>query len=498
VTGRTWARAGFVLLAVALVVLCAAGEVAGRLALTLANVVTVASLARQLHRGGYSERNGWAVVLAGFAILVVHNTGALLSTASGPSPEASAFGAVSLVLGYVVLLVGGMLATVPHARRDGGGMLDAAVIGFAAASLVWALVLQPAHHRLGSPPGETAYEMSLILLISAMSGAVVRAVAVAREARSAAFSLLVAISATNVADIAATLTADLTNGRAAWWVNILWVVAYLAFARAAADPSSAAIAGTDRQPSGLTPARLVFLGTALAVNPAVAGLQHLAGAPVDVTLLSVGSLLMVPMVVTRIGLLARWHADAVRRLHDLASLDELTGLPNRRALTAHLDAALDRTAHGISPGTVVLYLDLDDFKAVNDTHGHATGDRLLQAVAARVQGCLRSTDLVARFGGDEFVVVLEGAPGTVEAVVVPSIEQALATPVLIGAVVASGRASIGVAAIRAGERADTESLLHRADAEMYRTKRANRTSPAPPAGAASPTPPPGTPLAAVR
>ncbi len=473
-TRTGWARAGFVALALALFLLGAHGLLLSKVAVTAANAVTIAALAQQLRRGSYSDRIGWIVMLAGFSILEVHNLNTLLSIVATGSAQSGGVDAASLLLGYVVLLVGGMLATVPYARRDGGGMLDAAVIGFAAASLVWALVLQPAHLRLGSSTATTTYEMWVVLLISAMSGAVVRAAVVAREARTAALYLLVSITATNLADIVSTLTTDPATGHGAWWVNGLWVVAYLAFAAAAADPSSRAIAGPERQPSGVTAARLVFLGGALAVNPAIAGIRHLAGASVDVALLSAGSLLMVPLVVTRIGLLARWHADAVHRLNQLASRDELTGLPNRRALFAHLEATLDRTARGLGPGTVVLYLDLDDFKSVNDTHGHTTGDLLLQAVAARIRSCLRSNDLVARFGGDEFVVVLEGDPAVVAPVVVPNLARALAEPVTIGSVVVSGRASIGVAAVRSGERADAGGLLHRADAEMYLAKRADR------------------------
>ena len=214
----------------------------------------------------------------------------------------------------------------------------------------------------------------------------------------------------------------------------------------------------------------------------MAGVQAMAGHPVDVALLCVSSLLLVPLVLWRIGLLASWHADAARRLHDLASLDELTGLPNRRTMTAHLESTLERLAAGTSPGAVVLYLDLDDFKAVNDTYGHVVGDRLLQAVATRVKACVRSCDVVARFGGDEFVVVLEGAPQDIEAVVLPGLERAMAEPVTIDAVVVSEPASIGVATIRPGERVDAETVLRRADAEMYRVKRARREARAQTAG----------------
>ncbi len=491
-TRTTSAHAAVMLLVVPLALVGWQGGLWHSAAISLANLVAVLALATQFRRGAYTDRFGWVVMTAGMLVLLVHNAEHALTLLATGTADDGAFSLLSLLAGYALLLTGGMLVTVPYARGDGGGIIDAAVIGLAAASLVWALVLAPAHRRLGSSPATMLYDMALLLLITAMSGAVVRAAVTAREARPSALYLLAAITATNIANTANTLVEASQAAGTESWIAGLWVVAYLAFAAGVVHPSGTAIAGPERPPQSLTRRRLAFLGAALAVDPAIAGIQQALGRPVDITLLSVGALLIVPLVVTRIGLLARWHADAVSRLHHLASLDELTGLPNRRTLTAHLDAALDRTAQGISPGTVVLYLDLDDFKAVNDNHGHTSGDRLLQAVAARVRGCVRSTDLVARFGGDEFVVVLEGTPGTVEAVVVPSIERALAEPVALGPVTVSGRASIGVAAIRPGERADAGSLLHRADAEMYRAKRSHRSGAEPPAG--TPDPPPGAPL----
>ena len=125
-------------------------------------------------------------------------------------------------------------------------------------------------------------------------------------------------------------------------------------------------------------------------------------------------------------------------------------------------------------GAALLYLDLDEFKAVNDTHGHLAGDRLLRTVTERLRACVPSCALVARFGGDEFVVVLEGVPERVGLALVATIEQAMAEPVMLGDVVASGRVSIGLAVVGPGEASDVETLVGRADAAMYRAKRARQ------------------------
>ena len=95
-----------------------------------------------------------------------------------------------------------------------------------------------------------------------------------------------------------------------------------------------------------------------------------------------------------------------RQLIELARVDTLTGLPNRLALNEYLPAAISRAKRTAS-ALALMFLDIDHFKAINDTLGHATGDGVLTEYARRLQACVRSTDTVARLAGDEFVVVLE-------------------------------------------------------------------------------------------
>ena len=154
-----------------------------------------------------------------------------------------------------------------------------------------------------------------------------------------------------------------------------------------------------------------------------------------------------------------------RALHD-----PLTGLANRRAILDALDAAVGRT-HG-NPVTV-LFIDLDGFKRVNDTLGHAAGDMLLREVAARLAAAVRPTDLVGRLGGDEFAVVLHDAvPGSAIDVGL-RIENAVAEPFRIGEHVCHVTASVGSA--RDGRDGTTSGeLLAAADAGMYQAKAARR------------------------
>ncbi len=170
-------------------------------------------------------------------------------------------------------------------------------------------------------------------------------------------------------------------------------------------------------------------------------------------------------IIADIGVLRRTQ----ERLRVLAHHDPLTGLPNRLLFQERLEHALARSKRS-GQRCAVLFIDLDDFKRVNDTLGHGAGDRLLQNAAGRIAGALRDEDTVARFGGDEFVVLIEGI-ATVQHVAAVC-EKILGTfaPALDidGHSIAAG-ASIGVAVFP--ENGETpERLLEAADTALYRMK----------------------------
>lgn len=154
----------------------------------------------------------------------------------------------------------------------------------------------------------------------------------------------------------------------------------------------------------------------------------------------------------------------------LATHDQMTGLPNRRLLMQMLGAALadlpaDRQVS-------VAYVDLDDLKEINDRHGHQAGDRLIVEVGNRLRDAVRNVDVVARIGGDEFVVVMESKRGFVRDTH-DWIDWVLAHPINVGGHVVHARASVGVAST--GDTGDDpESLLAAADARMYEMKRTRR------------------------
>ncbi|MBU0746870.1 MAG: GGDEF domain-containing protein [Gammaproteobacteria bacterium] len=159
-----------------------------------------------------------------------------------------------------------------------------------------------------------------------------------------------------------------------------------------------------------------------------------------------------------------------RRARHLALHDDLTSLPNRRHLQEQLGETLARRGPD-SPGLSVLYLDLDAFKAVNDTYGHGVGDKVLRITAARLRGAVRQGDTVVRLGGDEFVCLLQDvADETPLRQLCNKLLQAVSTPMKIGVLQLLVRPSIGIAICpQHGTTAD--ELLACADAAMYVAKR---------------------------
>lgn len=173
-----------------------------------------------------------------------------------------------------------------------------------------------------------------------------------------------------------------------------------------------------------------------------------------------------------------------QRLVRLALHDGLTGLANRTLLHERLEAALARSQRsGLPVG--VLYLDLDSFKSVNDSLGHAAGDALLVAVADRLTRVLRAGDTAGRLGGDEFLVVAgDVVDDAALAEILRRVEAALALPLRVDEVEVVVGASCGAVLSRPGEAADL--VVRRADAAMYAAKRARRRTarrPGPAAGA---------------
>ena len=174
----------------------------------------------------------------------------------------------------------------------------------------------------------------------------------------------------------------------------------------------------------------------------------------------------------------RKHNEA--KIYRLAFFDALTDLPNRASLLDHLRRALLGSARTRKCGAL-MFCDLDNFKYLNDSQGHAAGDMLLQAVARRLENCVREADMVARLGGDEFVILIqpvedtrEGAAAQAETVAA-KVVAAMAAPFQLAEMMYSVSVSVGVATM-CGTVDTVESTLRQADAAMYQAKACGRNT----------------------
>ncbi len=167
------------------------------------------------------------------------------------------------------------------------------------------------------------------------------------------------------------------------------------------------------------------------------------------------------------------NLDREERLYRQAHYDELTELPNRQLFKDRLTREIARSGRA-GESLALLYIDLDNFKRINDTLGHGSGDELLRAVARRLSACVKQSDTVARLGGDEFLVIVGSLQGPAEASkVAERILAELAKPLEIGAREYQARASIGIA-LYPGDGTTLEDLLKNADTAMYRAKEDGR------------------------
>lgn len=177
----------------------------------------------------------------------------------------------------------------------------------------------------------------------------------------------------------------------------------------------------------------------------------------------------------RDGVSAAWRVvddqvAAELELHRRARFDELTGLLNRAEVLDRLEAL---AGGGSRAGCAVLFCDVDQFKDVNDEHGHATGDEVLRIVAARVASCIRDVDLAGRLGGDEFLLVLADVADLAEAVELGErVRGAVARPISVGGHSVTVTMSIGVALV--GDTEPMHALVARADQAMFVAKRTGR------------------------
>ncbi len=475
ISPRRWAWltalvSGIVLSAVAV----SASLPAAALAAGLSGALPVVAVAVALRWHRPVRPRPWITLGVGLALYWMVATPRI----AGLLDEGSLVAMILTVAGYTCIL-GGVIGVLSD-RSDGdvSTLLEALILATAAALIVWLLVLAPIRdadtsRAAADTIGALAYP-ALDLAMFALAG---RALVQYRHIGASLWLLLPALLASAATDAAGLLSFASGTPVPQWLALGGSLVANGFVAAAALHPSLARpVLGDPRHIENLLRVRVALVGAATLIAPAMMLFReyqaHTSGRHVDSPEVGVGALVIAVLVVADLYLLLH-RLDASLRvrmalegeLQRLALSDSLTTLPNRAAFLARLERSFARHQEGVA----LLFCDLDDFKTVNDTLGHAAGDALLVEVGERLRQAVRPSDLAARLGGDEFAVVLGHIARPEDAETVAGrIIDGFRKPFIVAGREFTVRISIGIAF---GREVDTTSdLMRDADIAMYLAK----------------------------
>jgi two-component system cell cycle response regulator len=447
---------------------------AQNLTLLASNLIAFGTITACWRRRPLRPATGWLLLAAFPAATAVGNAIYFVNDSIFHVDPFPSLGDAAFLGGYLLLAAG--LLRLQHARsskRDLAAILDTAIISVGFAAAFWVFFMADLLHdpelSLSGRLVAVAYPVADVLVV-----AVAARFFLTSRRRGPVFAWLagtvVVMLAADTGFAVLNLLGIYTTGNP---IDALILAYNLGWGAVALHRDSGDLTSPPQTPDSRSSAwRLTGLCTASLVAPLVLLVQGMSAQFDDVVILSSAAAVLFLLVVARMAGLVR-EVEAVLRqrkklaleLEHRAHHDDLTGLANRRMFVEKLHQALETRHTG---GTEVLFIDLDRFKAVNDSLGHKAGDDLLTATAHRLLEALTPRDTVARLGGDEFAVLLDpSTPRSLEAVA-DTLATALKQPVRLHHLYVQVSGSVGHARAASGD--TLEDLLHRADLAMYAQK----------------------------
>ncbi len=357
------------------------------------------------------------------------------------------------------------------------GPTTSGIVGAALALLLWALAVEPRFDAGSMALPQVATLLAYPALDVVMLGIVIVAVMVGRPLDRPAWLFGLAVMAFLMSDMAYA-TAATHDAYAPGLIDAGWLLGYVLWGAAAlalSSPGTAVSVGPDgtrawKMLRPLIRIAAIVMPLVAAVHNTVQGREGSALLGMIVTVVvAIVAILRLELSIREQGRILVERELLEGTLLQQASEDRLTQLPNRRGLATNLVSAL-----GDDEDIGLLVLDLDDFKAVNDTHGHQVGDQLLRAVADHLRSSVRASDSIARYGGDEFAVVVSPCPTSTTAIsICERILAGLEGPIESGGRQFAVSASIGIA-LSGLSGPSVEHLLRDADLALYEAKAAGK------------------------
>ena len=430
-------------------------------------LLAVISILIGIKRNDIRPRAPWYLFAAGLgSFLVADICYYVLELVSGengpPFPSIADF---FYLMMYPLVVIGlTLLLRTTAPGRNGTTFIDAFAVGIAVLGVLWVLFVDDVVAAGSNMPAlvtQLAYPVGDVALLAVAARLVIK---VHLSYKPFAF-ITAAIASLVIADVNYGILNTKGEFTTGMYVDLFWLGFYVMFGAAALHPDAAREPHTVENAEGrLTPRQITIMFVATLAVPLV---DLFWGVPMDRPVTITASALLSLLILVRVYALTRELEHGRDRLHHEATHDALTGLCNRTLFAEETAAAIRLADH---EALAVLFIDLDDFKTVNDSMGHEAGDELLREAARRLETCARPGDVVARLGGDEFAVLLRSAKDRNDVVsVARRILDALDEPIDLSTRAVRIGCSIGIA-VDLDDDLAVETLLRNADVAMYLSK----------------------------